>query len=159
MQYHAQSGLYLTKYRVYEPGTGRWLSRDPIEETGGINLYGYVWGDPINWVDPLGLTGSPGDPSTIQVLRSAIARGDVRTLRNLMDALSPEQQALARSAIEKLESKAGDWLGKYCKGSVNREFPDQFRSKTLEEILKLANSGNKDAKKAWKLLNDNRFKK
>ena len=43
--YHAQSGLYLTHYRVYDPVTARWLSRDPIGETGGINLYGYVGGE------------------------------------------------------------------------------------------------------------------
>jgi RHS repeat-associated protein len=70
MQYHAQSGLYLTKYRVYEPGTGRWLSRDPIGEKGGINLYGYVLGNPVKWTDTSGLNpaaagcavGSPGGP-------------------------------------------------------------------------------------------------
>ena len=33
----------------------KWLSRDPIEEDGGLNLYGYVLNDPINMVDPLGL--------------------------------------------------------------------------------------------------------
>jgi uncharacterized protein RhaS with RHS repeats len=33
-----------------------WLSRDPIEEQGGVNLYGYVENDPINWVDPFGLS-------------------------------------------------------------------------------------------------------
>ncbi|HVR82813.1 MAG TPA: RHS repeat-associated core domain-containing protein, partial [Planctomycetota bacterium] len=49
------SGLYLTPHRAYDPGTGRWLSRDPIEEAGGINLYGYVAGDPIDLVDPDGL--------------------------------------------------------------------------------------------------------
>jgi RHS repeat-associated protein len=55
MQYHAPSGLYLTKYRAYEPQSGRWLSRDPIEEEGGINLYTYVKGNPITYTDPLGL--------------------------------------------------------------------------------------------------------
>ncbi|GHT88234.1 hypothetical protein AGMMS49543_26110 [Betaproteobacteria bacterium] len=55
MQYHQQSGLYLTKYRAYDPRTGRWLSRDPIGEAGGLNLYGYVGGNPVSFVDPLGL--------------------------------------------------------------------------------------------------------
>ena len=53
--HHGKSGLVLTWYRAYDPVTGRWLSRDPIGEAGGINLYGYVGNDPIGLVDPLGL--------------------------------------------------------------------------------------------------------
>jgi RHS repeat-associated protein len=60
MQYHAASGLYLTKYRIYEPGTGRWLSRDPIEEVGGINLYAYVENNPLTYTDPTGEFGWAG---------------------------------------------------------------------------------------------------
>ena len=60
MRHHAPSGLYLTQYRAYDPRTGRWLSRDPIEEAGGINLYGYVKGNPIAYRDPLGLSPAAG---------------------------------------------------------------------------------------------------
>jgi len=60
MYTHQTSGLYLTKYRAYDPNTGRWLSRDPIGIRGGINLYGYVGNDPIYWNDPSGLTPAPG---------------------------------------------------------------------------------------------------
>jgi RHS repeat-associated protein len=35
MFYNADSGLYLTQYRVYDPASGRWLSRDPIGEISG----------------------------------------------------------------------------------------------------------------------------
>jgi hypothetical protein len=42
-------------YRYYDPQTGRWPSRDPIEEEGGVNLYGFVGNIPINHVDFLGL--------------------------------------------------------------------------------------------------------
>jgi uncharacterized protein RhaS with RHS repeats len=35
---------------------GRWQSRDPIGEDGGINLYGYVGNKPIDAVDLLGLS-------------------------------------------------------------------------------------------------------
>jgi hypothetical protein len=39
----------------YDPGQGRWLSRDPIAEQGGVNLYGFVGNDGINRQDKLGL--------------------------------------------------------------------------------------------------------
>ena len=54
MFYHQASGLYLTQYRAYDPRTGRWLSRDPIEEEGGLNLYGYVGGNPTGYIGPDG---------------------------------------------------------------------------------------------------------
>lgn len=45
-------------YRYFDPATGRWPSRDPIQERGGINLYGSVINNPINRVDPDGrITG------------------------------------------------------------------------------------------------------
>ena len=56
MYLHAASGLNLTRFRAYDPNSGRWLSRDPIAEKGGIDLYGYVLNDPIDYFDPLGLT-------------------------------------------------------------------------------------------------------
>jgi len=39
----------------HQPESGRWLSRDPIGESGGINLYGMVRNDPVNYTDTLGL--------------------------------------------------------------------------------------------------------
>ncbi|MGC5940078.1 RHS repeat-associated core domain-containing protein, partial [Ralstonia pseudosolanacearum] len=59
MQYHAASGMYLTQFRAYDPGTGRWVSRDPIGEEGGINLYAYVGGNPLSNSDPRGLQAYP----------------------------------------------------------------------------------------------------
>jgi RHS repeat-associated protein len=53
--HHAGSGLELALYRAYDPELGRWLSEDPIQENGGINLYGYVGNEPIGGIDPLGL--------------------------------------------------------------------------------------------------------
>jgi RHS repeat-associated protein len=53
--HHAASGLHLALYRAYDPDLGRWLSEDPLEEEGGLNLYGYVGNSPLMAVDPLGL--------------------------------------------------------------------------------------------------------
>jgi RHS repeat-associated protein len=49
--YHAASGLHLAPFRGYSADTGRWLSRDPMNEEGGNNLYGYALNDPANLVD------------------------------------------------------------------------------------------------------------
>ncbi|WP_166647151.1 RHS repeat-associated core domain-containing protein [Prosthecobacter fusiformis] len=50
-----ETGLVYYGYRYYAPEMGRWISRDPIEENGGINLYGMCGNDPVNGVDVLGL--------------------------------------------------------------------------------------------------------
>ncbi len=49
------SGLSYYGYRFYDPTLQRWLTRDPLGEAGGINLYGFVGNDPIGFIDPLGL--------------------------------------------------------------------------------------------------------
>ena len=41
-------------HREYVPSTGRWLSRDPIDQKGGINLYSFVLNDPIDAFDLIG---------------------------------------------------------------------------------------------------------
>ncbi|WP_253918885.1 RHS repeat domain-containing protein [Vibrio sp. Vb339] len=49
-----KSGLVYFGYRFYSPYQRRWLTRDPLQEQGGINLYAYVNGDPLGYIDPDG---------------------------------------------------------------------------------------------------------
>jgi RHS repeat-associated protein len=53
--FHSPSGLNLVFRRVYSSSLGRWISRDPIEEFGSINLYVYANNDVVRWTDPSGL--------------------------------------------------------------------------------------------------------
>ena len=58
----------------YKPAMGRaiWLSRDPIEEKGGLNLYGYVGNNPINAIDKFGLSPcSPDYPTADAAAKDA----------------------------------------------------------------------------------------
>ncbi len=52
--YDAETGLYYYRKRYYDPGTGRFPSPDSILYAGGLNIYNYTGGDPINNVDPSG---------------------------------------------------------------------------------------------------------
>ncbi|MDD4406128.1 MAG: RHS repeat-associated core domain-containing protein [Parabacteroides sp.] len=55
----SETDLVYYGYRYYSPALGRWLSRDPIEEQGGLNLYAFVNNDPVNKVDIGGLASVP----------------------------------------------------------------------------------------------------
>jgi RHS repeat-associated protein len=59
-----ESGLVYYGYRFYNPETGRWVSRDPIGERGGMNLYGFVGNSQISRIDRLGLY-DPSSPSDL----------------------------------------------------------------------------------------------
>ncbi|MEK6776078.1 MAG: RHS repeat-associated core domain-containing protein, partial [bacterium] len=51
-----ESGLYFYRARYLDPRIGRFLTEDPIGFEGGdVNLYNYVWANPLNWIDPSGL--------------------------------------------------------------------------------------------------------
>ena len=49
-----ETGLYYYGYRFYSPALRRWLTRDPIEEEGGENLYAFCGNNAIISVDPHG---------------------------------------------------------------------------------------------------------
>ncbi len=54
-EFSSATGLTNFRARWYDPGTGRWLSKDPIRLDGGLNLYSFCCGDPLGGYDPLGL--------------------------------------------------------------------------------------------------------
>jgi RHS repeat-associated protein len=52
---HQPSSFNLAVHRAYNPSLGRWMSRDPIGERGGLNLFAYVGNNPVKFRDPMGL--------------------------------------------------------------------------------------------------------
>jgi type VI secretion system secreted protein VgrG len=52
---HGNSGMYYYGFRFYDPMVQRWLNQDPIQEYGGLNLYAFVFNDPVDSSDRFGL--------------------------------------------------------------------------------------------------------
>jgi len=54
--YHdPETGLHYNRHRYCDPGVGRFISKDPIGYSGGLNVYAYA-PNRLLWVDPLGLS-------------------------------------------------------------------------------------------------------
>lgn len=49
------SGLYYRRNRYVDPASGSFTQTDPSGLAGGLNVYGFAGGDPVNYSDPLGL--------------------------------------------------------------------------------------------------------
>jgi len=56
---HVKSGLYYYLYRWYSPELHRWITRDPINERGGVHLYRFVFNRPVHLQDPYGESALP----------------------------------------------------------------------------------------------------
>jgi RHS repeat-associated protein len=141
--YDSHTGLVRFGARDYEAGTGRWVQSDPIGfDAGQTNLYVYIDSDPINYFD---IEGTVKDSVTAS-LESAIARGDVKKLQSMMEALNPGQRKLAEQALKRLNSKAGDLIP----GSLKRS--NSYRSEmsdwSYEQICRTAKGSGADAKAA-----------
>ncbi len=68
--YDAESGLHYNYWRYYDSGTGGYVRSDPIGLDGGVKTYAYANGNPVTYLDPLGLAnfhfhGNWGGPGTV----------------------------------------------------------------------------------------------
>jgi len=89
--------------RYYDPRTGRFTQEDPAGLGGGLNLYGFAAGDPVNFSDPFGLCPlkKDGIPCTIYLTAYGKAHGAS------LDALQPSSWR----SLNNLAEKAGHNLG------------------------------------------------
>ncbi len=80
----ASTGLDYADQRYHQPGTGRFLTPDPLvasakpEDPGSWNRYEYVGGDPVNSTDPSGLEPEPPPRDTMIYIPSPVQRGQIQ---------------------------------------------------------------------------------
>jgi len=85
-EWSAATGLVIFRMRWYDPETGRWLSKDPIGLSGGLNLYAFCGDNTANFSDKLGLY--PGD-SYMKTVNGVCLNGDkvVNDIMRFYDAI------------------------------------------------------------------------
>jgi len=71
----AETGLYYYGFRYYSAEIGRWISRDPIGERGGINIYGFAGNVPTVNIDPLGLDWGIRIKGGIRIVIGVVGEG------------------------------------------------------------------------------------
>ncbi|EIO4107085.1 TPA: RHS repeat-associated core domain-containing protein [Vibrio vulnificus] len=104
------SGLVYFGYRFYSPYQRRWFNRDPLEEQGGINLYAYVNGDPLGYVDP------DGRNPVVVAIAAAAARAILKKL--LRDIAKKKLKDAAKKQAKSSKNKAKS-QGCVTKGAAN----------------------------------------
>ena len=112
------SGLFFRRNRYYDPQTGRFTQEDPIGLAGGMNLYGYANGDPVNYSDPFGLC--PACAIVDAIADRAWNAGNERKISRL----DPEIQRQARVFVN-LSAAAGSEIG----------IVSGFRSSAEQDVL------------------------
>lgn len=120
--WHETSGLHLAPFRAYSAVTGRWISRDPINENGGVNLFAYVYNSPINQTDPLGLVvrirnvdlvGGAATHSFVQVTHDNGSQNVVTTYSGYADSIWEAFSPFGTNPLIVEKNRGSDWLASF----------------------------------------------
>ena len=104
--FDSETGLYYYGYRFYSPELMRWITRDPIGEEGGVNLYAFCYNNSIISFDALGAT-------SVRLSIGTELRDSPRGLLNFIkiDAtvIEPPSNGGKLNFIQLRKSRFNDW--------------------------------------------------
>jgi len=90
--YDPETGLHYNYFRYYNPQTGRYITPDPIGLEGGINLFVYVAGNPINEIDPQGQQTTKAGKIIGKIKVINKVTGVVQTIQGTADCIKKAQK-------------------------------------------------------------------
>jgi len=110
--FDAETGLHYNRHRYYNPGTGRFLTPDPIKLAGGLNSYQYV-PNPTGWVEPLGLSSNNCPPKRVDI-------SDYQTRKELRSDVYNAQRPGGFHKTKHLNAKSADQARELSLGNGSR---------------------------------------
>jgi RHS repeat-associated protein len=104
--YDAATGLYNYGYRDYQPEAARFTTVDPARD--GSNWFAYVNNDPVNWVDPWGLSASEPKQDGINgfLFSGKVTSPDIYGLTNKFTAGEYDISTQSQKGISSLRAEA-----------------------------------------------------
>lgn len=112
--YDPETKLYYYGHRYYSADLKRWVSRDPMEEKGGKNLYGFVKNTPINTWDILGQFSSIDDEFE-EDEKEKLIQANASARRNIIDAYAYLITALTVDRVKKDFKGSQEAINRYSK--------------------------------------------
>jgi RHS repeat-associated protein len=101
----APLALTQMRTRTYSHNLGRFLQTDPIGQAGGINLYDYAGGDPVNGWDPFGLGPIVSNGQTVAICGTGCRPGD----GGAFSLTAPRRSSRSRWSVVATPSPYGGW--------------------------------------------------
>jgi len=109
------TGTYYRRNRSYDPNTARFTQEDPLGLGGGLSVYGFASGDPVNYADPYGLCKvkstfdtrkSRSDITHMSPQLNPIRHQLKRRVRSGADLLPARQMAICRARVAARQGKS-----------------------------------------------------
>lgn len=161
--YDAELGMVSYNFRFYNPRDGRWISRDPMEEEGDINLYGYADNNGVSEFDILGMAPSRREIERLTRQVKALLRKVEECIRRRSAACCSELYGQYLNQLAELTQKAAEFYADqyWITERDEKAMWDVYGLPTIvggarpngEQLEKQKEA----AEKAWEKINENIF--
>ncbi|MDX2182609.1 MAG: RHS repeat-associated core domain-containing protein [Gemmatimonadaceae bacterium] len=142
------NGLLYRRNRYVDPQSGRFTQQDPIGIAGGLNLYGFANGDPVNYADPFGLKCEAR--SSEHVVCTNITEDDLTAVGDFLRGDSSDESSADRVAAGQPRYHGMLWRPRQGQEECPSHILEQFSGHHGEEVWDLVAAGKR--RWSWKKL-------